>query len=180
MLSVDTTEKLKQNFLNIKKTYMRTKCSFLVILIFTMVSSYAQEAVLAAGGDGTGSGGSAAFSVGQIISVTSTGTSGESIHGVQIPYEIYIVDGLDQFKGLELLLSTYPNPVADLLILKVESLEWNDMNFQMYNSDGRILFSDMLLGTETTIDMSHLAPGMYYLKVNKEKDAVKTFKIIKK
>lgn len=159
---------------------MRTKCSFLVILIFTMVSSYAQEAVLAAGGDGNGSGGSTAFSVGQILSSTSNGTTGESIHGVQQPYEIFTVGGLDQFDELDLLLSTYPNPVTDLLILKVENLEWSDLNFHMYDSEGKILFSDKLIGTETHIDMSHLAPGMYYLKVNKEKDAVKTFKIIKK
>lgn len=159
---------------------MGTKCSFLVILIFTMASSYAQEAVLAAGGDGTGSGGSTSFSVGQIISATSTGATGEMANGVQQPYEISVISGLEQFIELELMLTTYPNPVTDLLILKVESMEWPDLEYQMYNSEGKILFSDRLSNIETNIDMSPLAPGMYFLKVNKEKDAIKTFKIIKK
>jgi hypothetical protein len=159
---------------------MREKSVLLVILIFYMSSSLAQEAISAAGGDGTGSGGSAAYTVGQILYSSSSGATGEMIHGVQQPYEISVVNGLEQFKELELILSTYPNPVTDLLILKVESLKWNDLNFQMYNSEGKILFSDKLLNTETNIDMSHLAPGIYFLKVNKEKDVVKTFKIIKK
>jgi len=159
---------------------MRNTCVLLVILLFTMVSSFAQEAILPAGGDGSGSGGSVAFSVGQILYTSNGGVSDELSHGVQQPYEISIVSGLEKFKEIELSLSTYPNPVTDLLILKVESVIWKDLNFQMYSSEGKILFSDNLLNSETNIDMSALAPGMYLLRVCMEKDPVKTFKIIKK
>ena len=152
----------------------------MVILIFYMSSSLAQDAISAAGGDATGSGGSAAFTVGQILFSGSSGASGEVFQGVQQPYEIMVISGLDQFEDLDLIISTYPNPVTDLLILKVESLKWNDLNFQIYNSDGRVVVSDKLLNTETNIDMSHLAPGAYILQVIMEKEAVKTFKIIKK
>jgi len=145
-----------------------------------MSSSLAQDAISAAGGDATGSGGSAAFTVGQILFSGSSGASGEVFQGVQQPYEIMVISGLDQFEDLDLIISTYPNPVTDLLILKVESLKWNDLNFQIYNSDGRVVVSDKLLNTETNIDMSHLAPGAYILQVIMEKEAVKTFKIIKK
>lgn len=159
---------------------MKHTCFLLVILLFTMVSSFAQEAVIPAGGDGSGGGGSVAFSVGQILYTSSDGLSVAQIHGVQQPYEISIIIGLDKYKEIGLTLSTYPNPVTDLLILKVESLKWKDLNFQMYSSDGKILFSDKLLNAETNIDMSNLAPGMYLLRVCMEKDPVKTFKIIKK
>lgn len=159
---------------------MRNTCILLVILLFTMVSSFAQEAILPAGGDGSGSGGSVAYSVGQILYTSSGGVSDELIHGVQQPYEISIIIGLEKYKDMGLTLSTYPNPVTDLLILKVESVIWKDLNFQMYNSEGKILFSDNLLNTETNIDMSALAPGLYLLRVCMEKDPVKTFKIIKK
>jgi hypothetical protein len=145
-----------------------------------MFSSFAQEAIIPAGGDGSGGGGSVAFSVGQILYTSSSGVSDELIHGVQQPYEISIIIGLEKFKDIGLTLSTYPNPVTDLLILKVESQIWKDLNFQMYNSEGKILFSDNLLNAETNIDMSALAPGMYLLRVCMEKDPVKTFKIIKK
>jgi len=159
---------------------MRNTCILVVILLFTMVSSFAQEAILPAGGDGSGSGGSVAYSVGQILHTSGGGVSDELFHGVQQPYEISIIIGLEKFKDIGLTLSTYPNPVTDLLILKVESLIWKDLNYQMYNSEGKILFSDNLLNAETNIDMSALAPGMYLLRVCMEKDPVKTFKIIKK
>jgi len=159
---------------------MREKSVLLVILIFYMSSSLAQDAISAAGGDATGSGGSVAFTVGQILFSSSSGASGEVFQGVQQPYEIMVISGLDQFEDMNLIISTYPNPVTDLLILKVESLGRKDLNFQMYNIDGRVVVSDKLLNTETNIDMSHLAPGAYLLKVIMEKEAVKTFKIIKK
>jgi len=159
---------------------MREKSTFLVILIFYMATSLAQDAVIPAGGDGSGSGGSVAFSVGQILYTASTGSSGEMIHGVQQAYEISVIIGLEEFEEIGLSLSTFPNPVTDILILKVESQIWTDLNYQMYNSEGRMFNSDKLLNSETNIDMSDLAPGLYFLQVKKEKDAVKTFKIIKK
>jgi hypothetical protein len=166
--------------MNFNQMQMREKSVLLVILIFYMSSALAQEAVLAAGGDATGGGGSAAYAVGQILYSSSSDASGEVFQGVQQPYEIMVISGLDQFEDLNLIISTYPNPVSDLLILKVESLERNDLNFKMYNSNGRIVFSDKLLKTQTNIDMSHLAPGAYFLHVIMEQEAVKTFKIIKK
>jgi hypothetical protein len=159
---------------------MREKCVYLVILIFYMASSLAQEAVIPAGGDGTGSGGSVAYSIGQILFSGSSGASGEVHHGVQIPFEILVDYNSAEFEKLGISLSTYPNPVKDILILKVESLVWTDLIFQMYNSEGKIFLSDELLGTEMNIDMSHFAPGVYFLQVNMAKDAVRTFKIIKR
>lgn len=159
---------------------MRNTCFLLVILLFTMFSSFAQEAIIPAGGDGSGSGGSVAFSVGQILYTSSGGESDELTHGVQQPYEISVIIGLEKFKEIGLSLSTFPNPVTDLLILKVESAIWKDLNFQMYSGDGKILISDKLVNSETNIDMSTLAPGLYLLKVSMEKDPVRTFKVIKK
>jgi hypothetical protein len=159
---------------------MRERFLFLLILIFYVCSSHAQEAITAAGGDGTGSGGSTAYTVGQILYSSSSGASGEVFQGVQLPYEISVISGLDQFEDLALTISTYPNPVSEFLILKVRSLDWNDLNFRMYNSEGKVVSTDKVLNSETNIDMSQLAPGTYFLQVIMDKDAVKTFKIIKK
>ena len=158
---------------------MREKLLFLVILIFYMSSALAQEAITAAGGDGTGSGGSTAYSVGQILYSSSSGASGEMFQGVQLPYEISVISGLDQFEDLDLIVSTYPNPVTDLLTLKVESMDGSELTFRMYNNEGKMVSSDKLLNSETNIDMSQLAPGNYFLQVIMDNYAVKTFKIIK-
>lgn len=159
---------------------MREKSIFIAILIFYMTASLAQETVISAGGDGTGSGGTVAYSIGQILHTSINVTSGGIIHGVQQPYEISVVTGLDEFYEIGLNLSTYPNPVNEILILKVEGLIWKDLNYQIYNSQGKMFRAEELLDVETYIDMSPLAPGIYFLRVNMEKDAVKIFKIIKK
>jgi len=159
---------------------MRNTCFLLVILIFFMIPSVAQEAIIPAGGNGSGSGGSVAFSLGQILYKNSGGESDQLLHGVQQPYEISIIIGLEKYKDIGLTLSTYPNPVSDFLNLKVESFKWEDLKFQMYNSEGKILLSDKLLNAETNIDVSQLAPGVYFLWVSMEDTPVKTFKIIKK
>jgi hypothetical protein len=159
---------------------MRKSSIFLVLLIFYMATSLAQEAISPAGGDGSGSGGSVAYTVGQILYTSYSGGSNAVVLGVQQPYEISIIIGLDEFEEIGLSLSTIPNPVADILILKVESLIWRDLNYQMYDSEGRIIMSDKLLNSQTNIDMSFLAPGLFFLRVNMETEAVKTFKIIKK
>jgi hypothetical protein len=164
----------------LKRAHMREKCIYFLILIFYTTSSLAQEAVLATGGDGNGSGGTVAYSIGQILYSGTSGVSAGLIHGVQQPYEISEITGLDNYKEIGLDLSTYPNPVTDFLILKVESLIWRDLNFQLVNSEGKIFLHEKLVDAETDIDMSNLAPGIYFLKVTMEKDAVKTFKIIKK
>ena len=158
---------------------MREKLLFLVILIFYMSSALAQESITAAGGDGTGSGGSAAYTVGQILYSSSSGASGEVFQGVQLPYEISVISGVDRFEDLDWIISTYPNPVTDLLTLKVESLDGSELTFRLFNNEGKMVSSDKLLDSETDIDMSNLAPGTYFLQVFMEKDAVKTFKIIK-
>lgn len=159
---------------------MREKCFYFVVLIFYMATSLAQEAVIPVGGDGTGSGGSVAYSIGQILYTSSSGASAGLVHGVQQPYEISTITGLEKYREIALSLSTFPNPVTDILILKVGDLTWTDLNYQMYNSEGKIFMSYKLLDAETNIDMNTLAPGMYFLRVNKESEIVKTFKIIKK
>ena len=63
----------------------------------------AQEAVLASGGDTSGSGGSISYSVGQVVYTTNTGTSGYSVaEGVQQPYEISVVTSLDKSINIKL------------------------------------------------------------------------------
>ena len=167
-------------FLPYKQVFQNTRCLLWVILIFIVVPSFAQEAILPAGGDGSGSGGSVAHSIGQILYSSSSGASTGLIYGVQQPYEISVATGLEKYEDIDLVLSTYPNPVNDILVLKAESQIWRDLQFQLYYSDGRIFKSQKVLDAETDIDMSQFTPGVYLLRVSLENTPVKTFRIIKK
>src|SRR5688572_14704694 len=77
----------------------------------------AQESVNSAGGDATGSGGTVAYSIGQVVYTTNTGTSGEVAQGVQHAYEIYTF-GINQTE-LNISLTVFPNPTANNLTLVI-------------------------------------------------------------
>ena len=76
----------------------------------------AQESANSSGGDASGKGGSVAYSVGQVVYTTNTGSKGTVAQGVQEPYEISIVLGIDNLT-INLELTAYPNPTTSYLTL---------------------------------------------------------------
>ena len=142
----------------------------------------AQEAVPVTGGNASGSGGSAGYSVGQVVYTTITGTTGSVAQGVQQPYEISVVAALEETNGINLICSVYPNPVTDYLILKIDAefpRRIQSLSFQLFDTNGKLLENKKLYGNETSILMSHFVPSVYFLKILADKEEVKTFKIIK-
>ena len=151
----------------------------LLFFTFSLSTVQAQESVNATGGDASGSGGSAGYSVGQVVYTTNTGTTGSVAQGVQQPFEISVVTGLEAAKGINLMVSAYPNPTTDYLTLEVNAFELSTLNFQLYDMQGRLLQSDKITRTQTSISMGGLVPATYFVKVTEGKKEVKTFKIIK-
>ncbi|MBN1414230.1 MAG: T9SS type A sorting domain-containing protein [Bacteroidales bacterium] len=139
----------------------------------------AQEAIPASGGDVSGSGGSVSFSVGQVVYTTNTGTNGSAAQGVQQPFEISVVTGIEEARGINLSCLTYPNPATDYLTLKVENFNKENLSYQLFDVDGKLLENKKIEGNETSIIMINLIPASYFLKVIQDNKEVKTFKIIK-
>ena len=73
-----------------------------LVLLFIIVSNFltAQEAITTSGGDASGSGGSVSYSVGQILYSTNTGANGSVAHGVQQPFEISVVIGIEEASSI--------------------------------------------------------------------------------
>ena len=140
----------------------------------------AQEAILATGGEASGSGGSVSYSVGQVTYTTNTGTNGYSAaEGVQQPFEISVVFGLEETNSINLDLSVYPNPATDVLNLKVDDYNNEKLSYQLYDIKGKLLEGKELTVSETQIQTNTLVPSTYFLKVIQESKVIKTFKIIK-
>ena len=89
---------------------------FCALLLGIGLTAKAQQANPAAGGDATGSGGSVAYSVGQIVYTTHTGTTGSVAQGVQQPYEISVVLGIEN-SLIDLDINAYPNPTTQKQII---------------------------------------------------------------
>ena len=168
-------QRVKSRKLKVKSLGVATLLTF----AFSLSTVTAQESINATGGDASGSGGSASYSVGQVVYQTQTGTNGSVTEGVQQPYEILIVTGIEEAEGIYLSVSAYPNPTTDYLQLKVESEKLKDLSYQLYDMNGKLLQSEKITGNQTSIVMSNLVSATYFLKVISGSKSVKEFKIIK-
>ena len=158
--------------------HKKVKLSFL-LLGLGLTGLQAQNAVPATGGNASGSGGTVAYSVGQVVYTTNTATNGSVVQGVQQPFEISVVTGIEEAKGINLAVSAYPNPTTDFLNLKVENYDNTNLSYQLFDMNGKLLESKKITGNQTSIVMSNLVPATYFVKVTESNKEVKTFKIIK-
>ena len=159
--------------------HKKLKLSAVLLLGLGLTGLQAQTSINATGGDATGGGGSATYSVGQVAYQTHTGTSGTVSEGVQQPFEISVVTGLEEAKGINLSVSAYPNPTTDYLTLSIAEFEISNLSYQLYDMSGKLLQNEKITGNQTSIVMSNLVPATYFVKVIQGSKEVKTFKIIK-
>ena len=154
------------------------KIGQLFLLVFGLLTAQAQEAVIAVGGNASGSTGTVAYSIGQIVYTTNTGINGLVAQGVQQPYIISVVLGVEH-QTIQLDFTVYPNPTINFLTLNVGNAELSTLNFQLYDLSGKLIESRKILSSTETISMENLPSALYFLRVTNNNQDLKTFKIIK-
>jgi hypothetical protein len=156
--------------------YKKLKLSALLFALGLLTQ--AQEAPTAAGGDATGSGGTVAYSVGQVSYVTNTGTNGTEGQGVQQPYEI-LTTSVENAQ-IAVSLSAFPNPALNTLNLQVANFANQKMTYSLFDVQGKLLESKSIAAQQTQIDMSALSAASYFITVLQDDKKIRSFKIIKK
>jgi len=157
----------------------KVKLIVILLLAISFAGLQAQEAITTTGGNASGSGGSVSYSVGQVVYTTNTGTTGSVAQGVQQPFDIAVVTGLEEAKGITLQYSAYPNPVTDVLTLRIEGEVKTQYAVSLYDVNGICVVIKKISDVETSIDMKNLVRATYFLRVTDSSKEVKTFKIIK-
>jgi hypothetical protein len=150
----------------------------LFLLGMSSLKLQAQQSPVASGGNAAGSGGSVSFSVGQIAYTTAFGSTGSVSQGVQQPYEIFTL-GVDDFPNISLTMAVYPNPTTSWVNLKIENFTEENLEYQLYDLQGKLISNRKITQDVTQIDMSNLATAIYFLKIFNSNAPIKTFKIIK-
>lgn len=150
------------------------------IAIFTFVGltfcSLAQQNTVASGGSASGSGGSVSYSVGQIDYTSISESTGNMNQGVQQPYEIYLITGIQE--NASPISAVFPNPTNGLLTIQLKEVN-QPVTIQLLDLTGRIIISSSLNSIETSIDLSNYASGEYLLTITDEDAILNTLKIIK-
>ncbi len=173
--TIGITNSIEKYFM--KKMILALGCCFLGLGTTTL---FAQSGNVAAGGNASGTGGTVSFSIGQVFYVSPSSPSYNLVQGLQQPFEISTVTGLDQsIKGIDLLASVYPNPASETLTLKVENGKWFNLSYVLFDMAGREITRGKVESEDTKVDVSSLALGQYFLKVSEESQLVKTFQILK-
>jgi hypothetical protein len=159
---------------NIKRLF------FAFLLVTGLSGLQAQETMLSASCNATGSNGTVSYSVGPIIYITKSSIGGTITAGVQQPYEVLIPIGIEDEKEISLECLIYPNPANRYVKLKIEKHEINNLGYQLYDMNGLLLQNMKIESKETFISMEDLAKATYILVITESSKALKTFQIVKK
>ena len=149
--------------------------TFLLLLPIIMAG---QQTIDASGQNATGTGGSVSYSVGQIVYTTNSGTNGTVAQGVQQPYEISVVLGIEH-PEINLLMTVSPNPTTHSVTLKVANYEFQTLSYQLYDITGKQFLIGQTSTNETEILLNYLPSSTYFLKITNQNTIIKTFKILK-
>lgn len=160
--------------------HRKEKVLVLLLLVTGLTGLRAQEAISASGGNSTSSGGILSYTVGQVCYTTVSGSNGSVAQGVQQPFEVASVStAIDEVSGISLNCTVFPNPVSENLTLSVENFNIQNLTYQLFDLEGKLLDNQPVVNTQTTVSMETYANGVYFLKVTQNGSEIKTFKILK-
>jgi len=157
---------------------MRYFVLIILFLLVGLVESQAQESVNASGAELSGNTGTISYSIGQVVYHTNSLPGGSAAQGVQQPYEISTISGID-IPEIVLQMSTYPNPTTDYLNLSIGNYNQEKLTIQLFDVAGKLLLDATITDANTVIDMNRFAMATYYLNITDDQKLIKTFKIIK-
>jgi hypothetical protein len=151
------------------------------LLLFLSVSSFvtlqAQSGTVSAGGDASSSAGSVSYSIGQVDFRNITSSENSLNQGLQQPFEFFVISVEETF--IEMELNLFPNPTRESVMLKIQSQDFDGLQYQLFDEGGKLLDTQKITGQETKIDMASYAMASYFLRVTKQNSDIKTFQIIK-
>lgn len=157
------------------------KKKFLIFLsaITVSIQLYPQSSINAGGGGVTNSVGSISFSIGQLVNSITSKTSGTLITGIQLPYEILVISGIEN-SFIDLQIKAFPNPATDNLIIETDlSFLTSEIFYTLIDGSGKVIINNPLVNSITTISVNNLISGVYFLHIRQGSQLIKSFKIIK-
>lgn len=150
-------------------------------LLLLCVMTHAQNGIVSAGGDNSGSTGSVAYSVGQMLYTHYIGEAGSVNLGVQQP-DVFIMVSTDE-TALASGINLYPNPAQDHVYIDVDAqspgFSFDEMVYRLYDVDGKQVSTQDIDQPLTTVPVDMLHDGMYIMRIMKKNEQITSFKLFK-
>lgn len=133
-----------------------------------------QEVISSQGDSYSNANGIIDFTIGEVVIATAGDANHDITQGFHQTNWNFV--GLEDFAlGIEA--SIFPNPTQNILNIKVK--EYQDLNYCLNDSQGKIIREGQLAESETAINVSELPVGSYSLTLLNKNEQIKTFKLIK-
>ena len=155
-----------------KKTSLFSIVTFLASNAFV----FGQSNTVSSGGNASSSSGSVSYSIGQVVYTSAEGDNGSINQGVQQPYTVDVITGIEH---PEIDLSVFPNPTQGQITLNIAIDRTESYSCSLFDATGRLVFAQDKLNPATIISLEAFAVGTYTLSVSKEKEVVKSFRVVR-
>lgn len=151
-----------------------------IIATILTLNTAAQFGIVSTGASIQNTNGSISISVGQPAYKNAVGNNNSSYEGLQQPF--ILITGIEERDAGNIVVDVYPNPSGDklILILKDTTANSKTYTYQLINIAGKIIYDGVLYKNQAlAIDINQLSTGQYQLLVYKDKELIKSNKIIK-
>ena len=150
----------------------------LLLVFITKSNLTAQETISAAGNYAAGNSSTMSWTIGENIVETFEGSNNTLTQGFQ--QSNLMVTSLSKFEDVEFTIKIYPNPIQDILNLKIEEIDSDKrFSYSLCNSNGNIIKTKKIANLDTRIYFTDLKPSVYILRIYNKNIEVEAFKIIK-
>lgn len=154
--------------------------AFLAICSCFAFKTSAQQTMLSSGGNGSGTGGFFAYSVGQTMYTAQSIGSIFLSKGVQQGHELFLITGLEEEERFGLVANVFPNPAAHFLMVEIKNYRANiPLELVLFDAKGQQVHRQRVVDVQTQIQMEHLSSALYILKLIQGNKLVKLVKVIK-
>ena len=133
---------------------------FLFATFFAAYTATAQEVVSSQGETFSNTTGSIDFTVGEVV--INTGTNGTNDLTQGFHQTNWNLVGVEDFAP-NYEATIFPNPTQDVLNIKTNTFE--NVNYTLYDAQGKLVMQNILSAEQTPIQVSQLAPGAYSLEL---------------
>ena len=160
----------------------------ILLFIFCVSSStflstkvQAQLATLSSGGNGSGNGGTFAYSVGQTVYTAQSNSATTLSKGVQQGFELFLITGIEEEDRFGLVATVFPNPTSNYLTVEIKNyIPDTALEIFLFDAKGQQVHRQRVVDVQTQISVEHLASALYMLKLVQVDKLVKAVKVIKK
>lgn len=155
-----------------KKTLLFT------LFLLSLMCVKAQQAIVSSGETNANTAGSLSWSLGEVVAESGVRAPGQSSLTQGFQQGDLSVLAIKEPKLNNLNIRVLPNPATDYVNLVVD--DYTDLSYQVIDLNGKLLSKEKLQANETRINLTDLASGSFFVTIVKNKQEIKSYKIIKK